>query len=115
MAAYYPRSGGGFLGAATRGGLADALASAERSNFDSSHEALVRALTPPPPRRPNGLMHSRALKEAWHSVRQDVFHNNRACTEGNNIERRYLSQGSGDKRLCQHCESLNRLVSALSV
>ena len=96
--------------------LARALtsASAERPRFDPSRIALARALTPTPPRRPIGFFQSLAREEAWHSVRQDVYHNNRACTEGNNIERRYLLAGSGGKRLCRRCESLNGLVSALS-
>ena len=43
----------------------------------------------------------------WHSVLRDVYHNNTACTEGNNIERRYLRSGTGGKALCRHCAFLN--------
>ena len=43
-----------------------------------------------------------------HSSERDVYHDNSACTERNNIETRYLQQGSGGKRLCEHCASLNR-------
>ena len=37
----------------------------------------------------------------------DVYHNNSACTERNNIEKRYLKQGDGGLRLCSHCAKLN--------
>lgn len=43
----------------------------------------------------------------WHSTKQPVCHNNTKCTEGNNIERENLRQGSGGKPLCQHCAKLN--------
>jgi hypothetical protein len=44
----------------------------------------------------------------WHSVKQPVHHDNTACTEGNNIEKENLRQGTGGKPLCSHCESLDR-------
>lgn len=46
----------------------------------------------------------------WHSTRlgETVYHNNTLCTEGNNIERYYLAQGTGNKVLCTHCAKLNR-------
>ena len=43
----------------------------------------------------------------WHSVKEDVYHNNTKCTEGNNIERENRREGTGGKRLCQHCARLN--------
>lgn len=43
----------------------------------------------------------------WHSIMQNRCHNNTACTEGNNIEQRYLQQGTGGKPLCAHCAKLN--------
>ena len=45
----------------------------------------------------------------WHSTRPDadVHHNNTKCTEGNNIEQRYLRAGTGGKPLCKHCAQLN--------
>ena len=43
----------------------------------------------------------------WHSVKQDVYHNNTECTEGNNIEPENRREGDGGKRLCDHCKSLN--------
>jgi hypothetical protein len=57
------------------------------------------------------------LLTSWHSTRvgETVYHNNRACTEGNNIESYYLSWGTGGKRLCSRCASLNssKTLSAL--
>lgn len=44
---------------------------------------------------------------AWHSILQHVHHDNTRCTEGNNIERQYLRQGTGGKPLCKHCERLD--------
>lgn len=43
----------------------------------------------------------------FHSVKQNVYHNNSKCTEGNNIEKQYLQSGTGGKPLCKHCSSLN--------
>ncbi len=46
-----------------------------------------------------------------HSVKQyapQVYHDNSACTERNNIERQYIRQGTGNRRLCEHCADLNR-------
>jgi hypothetical protein len=42
----------------------------------------------------------------FHSIKQDVHHNNTSCTEGNNIERENLRQGTGGKPLCAHCQRL---------
>lgn len=44
---------------------------------------------------------------AFHSIKQHVHHTNSKCTEGNNIERENLRQGTGGKPLCQHCAKLN--------
>lgn len=46
-------------------------------------------------------------KSSWHSVKEDVYHNNTECTEGNNIESENIRQGDGGKRLCDHCRRLN--------
>jgi hypothetical protein len=43
----------------------------------------------------------------WHSILRNVYHNNTSCTEGNNIERRYLRWGTGGKQLCRNCALLN--------
>ncbi|MDQ3934036.1 MAG: hypothetical protein M3340_05325 [Actinomycetota bacterium] len=48
-----------------------------------------------------------AEHRAWHSVLMPVYHDNLACTEGNNIERRYWRAGRGGRRLCTHCARLN--------
>lgn len=45
---------------------------------------------------------------AWHSVRQDVYHNNTNCNTGNNIEQENHRAGTGGKRLCSECDGLNR-------
>ena len=47
-------------------------------------------------------------KAPWHSVKENVYHNNTKCTEGNNIEKENLRTGTGGKRLCTHCAELNR-------
>ena len=47
-----------------------------------------------------------AITNPWHSIRQDVHHNNTDCTEGNNIEPHYRRPGTGGKPLCRHCARL---------
>jgi hypothetical protein len=42
----------------------------------------------------------------WHSVLQDVHHDNTSCPEGNNIEPRNRRPGTGGKPLCSRCEGL---------
>ena len=37
-------------------------------------------------------------------VNCEVYHNHTNCTEGNNIEKKYKEWGTGNKRLCKHCE-----------
>jgi hypothetical protein len=36
-----------------------------------------------------------------------VYHNNSSCTEGNNIEKQNLRQGTGGYPLCDHCRRLS--------
>lgn len=46
----------------------------------------------------------------FHSTKptdRPVHHNNNRCTEGNNIETRYLARGTGGHRLCEHCQRLS--------
>jgi hypothetical protein len=46
----------------------------------------------------------------FHSTRpgETKYHNNNKCTEGNNIEKHYLAQGTGGRTtLCAHCARLN--------
>jgi len=47
-----------------------------------------------------------AKTSAFHSVKQDVYHDNTACTEGNNIEKENLRPGTGGKRKCVRCSGL---------
>jgi hypothetical protein len=42
----------------------------------------------------------------WHSIKQNVHHNNTDCTEGNNIEPEYRRSGTGGKPLCDRCKRL---------
>ena len=44
----------------------------------------------------------------WHSVKEQVHHDNTKCTEGNNIEPQNRRSGTGGKPLCKHCAELNR-------
>lgn len=36
----------------------------------------------------------------------NVYHNNNACTEGNNIESYYKAAGTAGRPLCEHCSRL---------
>ncbi len=36
-------------------------------------------------------------KSPWHSIKQNVCHDNTSCTEGNNIERENLRQRGGQE------------------
>jgi hypothetical protein len=49
----------------------------------------------------------RGLGAAWRSVEGDVYHNNRNCTTGNNIETENYRSGTGGKPLCKECARLN--------
>jgi len=46
-------------------------------------------------------------KSPWHSIKQNVHHDNTRCTEGNNIETENIRQGTGGKPLCDHCARLD--------
>jgi len=39
---------------------------------------------------------------------RNVYHDNNKCTEGNNIERYYLAQGTDGRPRCEHCSRLDR-------
>lgn len=43
----------------------------------------------------------------FHSIKQNVYHDNNKCTEGNNIEKVNLRQGTGGKPKCLHCAKLS--------
>ena len=47
-----------------------------------------------------------AKTSPFHSVKQNVHHNNSSCTEGNNIERENRREGTGGKPLCTRCSKL---------
>ena len=44
--------------------------------------------------------------QPFHSIKQNVHHNNTSCTEGNNIERENWRSGTGGKPLCSRCARL---------
>jgi hypothetical protein len=46
----------------------------------------------------------------WHSAKPEtkVYHNHTGCTEGNNIEAYNVREGTGSKRLCEHCQRLTQ-------
>jgi hypothetical protein len=46
----------------------------------------------------------------WHSSHPShrrVYHDNTACTEGNNIETKYRVSGTGGYPRCEHCSRLD--------
>lgn len=47
-------------------------------------------------------------KTPWHSIKQNVHHNDTSCNTGNNIERENLREGTGGKPLCAECARLPR-------
>jgi hypothetical protein len=47
-------------------------------------------------------------KSPWHSIKEDVHHDNTNCNTGNNIEKENLRQGTGGKRLCYECDRLDK-------
>jgi hypothetical protein len=47
-------------------------------------------------------------KSPWHSIKQNVYHNDTDCNTGNNIERENIRQGTGGKPLCAECARLPR-------
>jgi hypothetical protein len=47
-----------------------------------------------------------AVVNPWHSILQNVHHNNTECNTGNNIESENRRDGDGGKPLCQECAGL---------
>ncbi|WP_170324224.1 hypothetical protein [Polaribacter vadi] len=45
-------------------------------------------------------------RSPWHSIKQDVYHNNTDCNTGNNTERENIRIGTGGKSLCKECARL---------
>ncbi|HYN85010.1 MAG TPA: DUF2442 domain-containing protein [Pyrinomonadaceae bacterium] len=68
---------------------------------DLSTEGLLRGA--PAPRKQS------TQKAAWHSIRQDTYHNNSQCNTGQNIDPADLRQGTGGRPLCQECHALNQV------
>jgi hypothetical protein len=57
----------------------------------------------------NRLQENREMKKSpWHSIKQNVHHNDTDCNTGNNIERENIRQGTGGKPLCAECARLPR-------
>jgi len=42
----------------------------------------------------------------FHSIKQNVHHDNSSCTEGNNIEKENLKSGTGGKPKGKRCADL---------
>lgn len=45
----------------------------------------------------------------FHSIKpqaKNVYHDNSACTEGNNIESYYKRMGTANRPRCEHCSRL---------
>lgn len=42
----------------------------------------------------------------WHSVKEDVHHDNTDCNAGYRIETENLRAGTGNKPLCSECQRL---------
>ena len=47
-----------------------------------------------------------AVTAPWHSVKEDVHHNNDECFYGGEIKFRYARLGTGNKPLCKDCVRL---------
>jgi hypothetical protein len=45
-------------------------------------------------------------KKAWHSHKSDVYHNEKDCNTGNNIEKENLRSGTGSRRKCKECNKV---------
>lgn len=52
-------------------------------------------------------VHTVAKVSPFHSIKQQVHHNNSNCNTGNNIERENRQSGTGGKPLCQECAGLS--------
>jgi hypothetical protein len=46
-------------------------------------------------------------KAPWHSIRQNVHHDNDACKTGRRIVAGDLREGAGNRPLCKECRDLN--------
>lgn len=43
----------------------------------------------------------------WHSIFSPVYHNDTACSLGQNIEPQHRREGTGEKRICPECKYLD--------
>ena len=41
------------------------------------------------------------------NLTRKVYHDNNKCTEGNNIEKKYLAKGTAGRPKCEKCKSLS--------
>jgi len=48
-----------------------------------------------------------AKNSPWYSTKGGVYHNNKECNTGNNIEKENRREGTGGKKLCKECQRLN--------
>ncbi len=48
-----------------------------------------------------------AKTSPWHSVKEDVHHDETKCTEGNNIEKENYRSGTGGKPKCSRCREIS--------
>jgi hypothetical protein len=46
--------------------------------------------------------------KSWHSSKSHVYHDNKECNTGNNIETENIRHGKGDNRECKECKGLNK-------
>lgn len=54
---------------------------------------------------------SRGILAPWHSVGGSVYHDNRMCSAGSNIEAANYRVGAGSKPLCKECARLGQRVA----
>jgi len=48
----------------------------------------------------------------WHSVNSDIYHDNPDCQTGGMIDPENIRPGTGDNRLCEECERLDRAAGS---
>ena len=53
-------------------------------------------------------LQKRAGHSAWHATSGEVYHDNRQCPEGKDIDPWYTNPGKGGRRRCKHCADLDQ-------
>lgn len=48
-----------------------------------------------------------ALRHPFHDIREEFYHNDVECPEGQKIKQEHHKHGRGGKRLCEICKRLN--------